>query len=76
MSKNVLGLSRGFIWSRSLPLLKETWLLGFGADTYPIYFPQDDNVGKLITFDKTRKIMDKPHNMYLRLQSILEYLLC
>ncbi len=31
---------RGYIWSRSLPLLKDTILLGHGPDTFPMYFPQ------------------------------------
>lgn len=61
-----LGSNRGYIWSRSLPMLKDTILTGYGPDTYGLYFPQYDNVGKLIAFNTTRKIVDKPHNMYLQ----------
>jgi len=59
---------RGYIWSRTLPLLKDTLLLGKGADTYAIYFPQDDYAGRYnIGYykDTQNTIIDKPHNMYL-----------
>ncbi|GAB6137119.1 O-antigen ligase family protein [Halanaerobaculum tunisiense] len=61
-----LGSGRGYIWSRSLPLIKDTILTGYGPDTYALYFPQYDNVGKLITFNSTKVIVDKPHNLYLQ----------
>ncbi len=61
-----LGSSRGYIWSRSFPLLQDTMLLGFGADTYAMYFPQRDAVGKLKHLGSTHRIVDKPHNMYLQ----------
>lgn len=59
---------RGYIWSRTLPLLKETVLLGHGADTFAIYFPQDDYAGKYnigYINNNIDIIIDKPHNMYL-----------
>lgn len=61
------GSWRGYIWSRTLPLLKETFLVGHGADTYCIYFPQNDYAGKYTTeFEHNLNIItDKPHNMYL-----------
>lgn len=58
--------SRGYIWSRSLPLLKDSWFLGTGADTFALYFPQDDIVGKLNVFGHTKMMVDKPHNLYLQ----------
>ena len=61
-----LGSSRGYIWSRSIPMLKDTLFLGYGADMYAIYFPQDDFVGKLKAWGSATKIVDKPHNMYLQ----------
>ena len=60
--------NRGYIWSRTLPLLKDTLLFGKGADTYALYFPQDDYVGRYnIGYyrEGTDIIVDKPHNMYL-----------
>ncbi len=59
--------TRGYIWSRSIPLLKDTLLLGHGPDTYAIYFPQNDFKGKLITFKSANTLVDKPHNMYLQI---------
>jgi len=63
-----LGNGRGYIWSRTIPMIKNTMILGYGADTYCIYFPQDDYVGKYNsgTFgDQIDIIVDKPHSMYL-----------
>lgn len=60
--------NRGYIWSRTLPLVKDTVLVGKGADTFAIYFPQDDYAGKYnigIFDDGQNTIVDKPHNMYL-----------
>ena len=57
--------SRGYIWSRSIPMLADTVLLGHGADTYAMHFPQYDVVGKIIAFDKYTHTVDKPHNIYL-----------
>lgn len=56
---------RGYIWSRSIPLLKNNILIGTGPDTFAITFPQRDYAaasnggfyGMVIT---------KPHNMYLQ----------
>lgn len=59
------GSGRGYIWSRTLPLMKDTVLLGQGADTYCAYFPHDDYVGKYNAGWNINKIVDKPHNMYM-----------
>jgi len=61
------GSSRGYIWSRSIPMLKENIIVGTGPDTYPMAFPQYDYVGKLNSFTSHRMIVDKPHNMYLQI---------
>lgn len=63
------GSGRGYIWSRSIPLLKDRILIGSGADTYCLVFPHNDYVGKLNApgwTEKTHIIVDKPHNMYLQ----------
>lgn len=59
--------SRGYIWSRSIPLLTNNIFIGGGADTYAFQFPQHDYVGKLIALDTVNEIVDKPHNMYLQI---------
>ncbi len=59
------GTNRGYIWSRTLPMFKDTLLIGHGAGTFPIYFPQNDYVGKYnVGITQT---IDKPHNMYLNM---------
>jgi O-antigen ligase len=60
------GSSRGYIWSRSLPLIKDTLILGHGPDTYAIYFPQNDFSNKLKYLDNNFILVDKPHNMYIQ----------
>lgn len=65
--KERLGSARGYIWSRSLPLLKETLLLGYGPDTYALHFPQDDYLGKWYAYGTTNMVVDKPHNLYLQI---------
>lgn len=62
------GSGRGYIWSRSIPMMKDTVMLGHGADTFCLYFPQDDYVGKYNSGSFTSNIdivVDKPHNMYI-----------
>lgn len=61
------GSKRVYIWSRSIPILKECLLLGFGPDTYSIVFPQEDYFGKLLAFKTKSIIVDKPHNQYLQI---------
>lgn len=59
------GSGRGYIWSRTLPMMKDTALIGHGADTYCVYFPHDDYVGKYNAGWNINMIVDKPHNMYM-----------
>jgi hypothetical protein len=61
------GSNRGYIWSRSLPMLKDTLLLGHGPDTYAMYFPQNDFVAKMIYIDGIYTNIDKPHDLYLQI---------
>lgn len=61
------GSARGYIWSRSIPLLKNTLLIGNGPDTYIMYFPQKDYVSKLKAYNTYNITVDKPHNWYLQM---------
>lgn len=65
--KEKLASSRGYIWSRSLPMLRNTLLLGTGPDTFVFEFPQNDLLGKLYAYDSATTIVDKPHNLYLQI---------
>ena len=65
--KEKLGSARGYIWSRSLPLMLENPLVGHGADTFFAEFPQGDLLAKLYSYGTTQMIVDKPHNLYLQI---------
>lgn len=56
---------RGYIWSRTLPLLKEHIFLGSGPDTFVLEFPQEDYL-KMKQNGYQNVIMTKPHSLYLQ----------
>ena len=56
---------RGYIWSRTIPLLKKYIFLGSGADTYVMAFPQQDYVN-LYNYGYGDQLLTKPHNLYLQ----------
>ena len=68
------GSSRIYIWSRTIPKLKNTGYLGGGPDTFSLIFPQNDNFGKAIGYGNPSMIVDKPHNMYLQILINMGYL--
>lgn len=62
------GNGRGYIFSRTIPMMKDTAILGHGADTYCLFFPHKDYVGKLNSAsfaENLNIVVDKPHNMYM-----------
>lgn len=63
--KEKLGSARGYIWSRSLPMMKQTMLVGNGPDTYALEFPQNDLLGKWWAYDTPNMIVDKAHSLYM-----------
>ena len=62
-----LASARVYIWSRTIPLLTDSMLIGYGPDTFSLDFPQDDTFWKLRAYNVTNIIVDKPHNMYLQM---------
>lgn len=59
---------RGVIWTKSLTQIKHSLLFGTGADTYALYYPQNDYVSK--AYLHTDSNVDvKPHNAYLQIQT-------
>lgn len=60
-----LGSARGFIWSRTLPLLDDYFFLGSGPDTFAQSFPQEDYCGKIVYSDRPDMVIEKAHNDYL-----------
>lgn len=57
---------RGYIWSRTIPLLKDRILLGSGADTFSMVFPHQDYVSRN-DFGFGSQLISKPHNLYLQM---------
>lgn len=66
IGKEKLGSARGYIWSRSIPLVKNNLIIGSGPDTFPFQFPQNDYIGKYYAYDTPNMLVDKPHNLYLQ----------
>lgn len=56
---------RGYIWSRTIPLLKTYWFSGIGPNAFIIAFPNDDFVGSKRVGGSTT-LVDKPHNAFLQ----------
>lgn len=57
---------RGFIWSRTLPLLKDHIFIGSGPDTFVLEFPHEDYVG-MQRNGFGGMLMTKPHSWYLQM---------
>ena len=65
--KETFASNRGYIWSRTIPLMKDALLVGYGPDHFPMVFPQEDYVGRFNTGSgMINTIVDKPHNMYMQ----------
>lgn len=62
----LFGSGRGYIWSRTIPIIKDCLILGVGADAYATVFPQYDIIGKVNYLKSTAILVDKPHNFYLQ----------
>lgn len=62
-----VGSGRGYIWSRTLPLLKSRIIIGSGIDTFAYEFPQGDYKGKLKYMYDAYIIIDKPHNIFFQI---------
>jgi energy-coupling factor transporter transmembrane protein EcfT len=61
-----LASGRGYLWSRSIPLLKDSLFIGSGADTFVTVFPQQDYVNSYNAgFDG--ELVTRPHSMFLQI---------
>ena len=57
---------RGYIWDRTLPLLKRFFFTGCGADNFPLVFPQND-IDKILKSGLSyEELVLKPHSLYLQ----------
>lgn len=57
---------RGYIWSRTIPLLKKYIILGSGADSFVLAFPQQDYLNLYYTGFEG-ELLSKPHSLYLQM---------
>lgn len=64
--KEKIGSMRGYIWGRTIPLMKETLFFGYGPDNFAFHFPQYDFLGKYYAYGTTNMIISRPHNIYLQ----------
>lgn len=61
-----MGSGRGYVFGRTLPLLKKYIFFGSGPDTFALTFPQNDYVARFrCGFDN--QIFTRPHNFYLQM---------
>lgn len=60
-----LASGRGYIWSRTIPLLKDYIFLGAGADSFIQVFPQQDYV-QAANAGFRDMLISKPHDLYLQ----------
>lgn len=58
--------NRGFIWSRTIPLLFDNILYGCGPDNFIYEFPNNDYVA-MANNTYSAQVVTKPHNMYLQI---------
>lgn len=66
--KGRIASGRGYIWSRSFPIMLENLLVGTGQDCFTIEFPKNDIYGRQVDDHLTRLwvITDKPHSFYIQ----------
>ena len=61
-----LASGRGYICNKSIMLLKDYIILGSGADTYALVFPNEDYVD-MYNNGYAGLFLTKPHNLYLQI---------
>ena len=63
-----LFTNRGYIYNRTLPLLKKYIIFGSGPDTFILQFPQNDYVARAaLGWGFFSEILTKPHCIYLQI---------
>ncbi|MBE5961969.1 MAG: hypothetical protein E7256_11425 [Lachnospiraceae bacterium] len=61
-----LATGRGYLWSSSIPLLKDNILIGSGPDSFVFDFAHDDYVG-LYNNGFGLQLLTKPHSLYIQM---------
>ncbi len=66
VDKSSLGNGRGFLWNKTIAVLKNFILFGSGADTFVFEFPNGDFVDRYNNgYDNM--FVTRPHNLYLQI---------
>lgn len=66
VNKSSLGNGRGFLWNKTIAILKKYILFGSGADTFIFEFPNWDFVDRYNNgYDNM--FVTRPHNLYLQI---------
>ena len=60
------GSSRGYLWSRALPMMPRRAIIGSGPDTFVNVFPNHDMAGLQLAFNNPYQIVDKAHNLFIQ----------
>ena len=60
------GSGRGFIWSRTFPMMPRRAIIGSGPDTFVNVFPNHDVTGRMAAFNHPGMTVDKAHNIFLQ----------
>ncbi len=63
--RETFASSRGYIWSRTFPLVFSNGIFGSGPDTFPLVFPQNEYDAKFNAYTTQYTVVDKPHSIYL-----------
>lgn len=61
-----LFTDRGFLWAKTIPLLKDYLIIGSGADTFTLVFPNNDYLAKANN-NYSNLLVTKPHSIYLQI---------
>lgn len=48
--RNMLFTQRGMLWALGIPLIAKVPFLGYGADTYPLAYPNNDYISRYKTY--------------------------
>lgn len=66
VNKSFLASGRGYLWNKTIAILKNYILFGSGADTFVFAYPNDDFVDRYNNaYDNM--FITKPHNLYLQI---------
>lgn len=66
VNKSALASGRGYLWNKTIAILKDYVLFGSGADTFVFEYPNGDFVDRYNNW-YDNMFITKPHNLYLQI---------